>query len=153
MEHKIFDALPVEAARIRTEVFIEEQGFSQEFDETDKTARHIVLFDGGSPVAVCRIYRISPHQEAHEGIPKAKSEPADCLAIGRIAVKKQYRGQSVGSLLLRLAEMEIAKMGTASAILHAQCRAREFYEKQGYQAYGEMDYEEGCPHIWMRKSF
>ncbi len=36
--------------------------------------------------------------------------------------------------------------------LHAQCRVKNFYEKSGYQAYGEIDEDEGCPHIWMRKS-
>ena len=28
---------------------------------------------------------------------------------------------------------------------------KEFYEKQGYQPYGEIGFEEGCPHIWMYK--
>ena len=26
-----------------------------------------------------------------------------------------------------------------------------FYEKQGYLPYGEIELEEDCPHIWMRK--
>ena len=28
---------------------------------------------------------------------------------------------------------------------------KEFYEKQGYQVFGEEDFDEGCPHIWMYK--
>lgn len=35
--------------------------------------------------------------------------------------------------------------------LHAQRTAVPFYEKQGYQAYGPVEYEEYCPHVWMRK--
>ena len=26
-----------------------------------------------------------------------------------------------------------------------------FYEKQGYEPYGPVEYEEYCPHIWMKK--
>ena len=35
--------------------------------------------------------------------------------------------------------------------LHAQCRAKEFYEKLGYVEYGDVENEEGVPHIWMKK--
>lgn len=35
--------------------------------------------------------------------------------------------------------------------LHAQCRVKSFYEKLGYTEFGEIDDDEGCPHIWMNK--
>ena len=44
MDIKIYDTLPDDAARIREEVFMKEQGFHDEFDSTDKTAAHIVLY-------------------------------------------------------------------------------------------------------------
>ena len=56
MISKVYDTLPEEAAMIRRAVFMDEQGFVQEFDETDHLARHIVLFDGETPVAVCRFF-------------------------------------------------------------------------------------------------
>ena len=40
MEYRI-SALTRDAEDIRREVFVEEQGFSNEFDETDRTAEHI----------------------------------------------------------------------------------------------------------------
>ena len=43
---KVYPALPTEAASIRKEVFMEEQGFVEEFDEIDHQARHIVVFKG-----------------------------------------------------------------------------------------------------------
>ena len=46
METKIYNQLPDEAKEIRLEVFVKEQGFEEEFDDIDKTAAHIVLFDG-----------------------------------------------------------------------------------------------------------
>ncbi|GAA4144638.1 hypothetical protein GCM10022416_35620 [Actinomadura keratinilytica] len=36
--------------------------------------------------------------------------------------------------------------------LHAQTAVRAFYERLGYEAYGEEDIEAGIPHIWMRKA-
>lgn len=36
-------------------------------------------------------------------------------------------------------------------MLHAQIQAQQFYEKQGDLPYGEIEYEENCPHIWMLK--
>ena len=36
---------------VRTQVFIEEQGFSNEFDEMDQTAHHLLFLDDEKPVA------------------------------------------------------------------------------------------------------
>ena len=49
MDIKIYDTLPEEAVRIREVVFVEEQGFQDEFDEIDSYAKHLVLFDGEKP--------------------------------------------------------------------------------------------------------
>lgn len=40
----IYRQLPDEAKRIREQVFIKEQGFENEFDQTDEQAVHIVVF-------------------------------------------------------------------------------------------------------------
>lgn len=42
---KLYEQLPEEAVRIRKEVFMDEQGFCNEFDEIDKTALHAVLYE------------------------------------------------------------------------------------------------------------
>lgn len=136
MDIKIYDTLPDDAARIREEVFMKEQGFHDEFDSTDKTAAHIVLYIEGIPAGTCRFF---PGQEEGEYV------------IGRIAVLKEYRGEGLGSKVLTAAESAIQDAGGQKAILHAQQQARLFYEKLGYTAYGEPDLDEGCPHIWMRK--
>ena len=39
--------LSQDARIIRQEVFVEEQGFHHEFDETDQTAWHLVLYENG----------------------------------------------------------------------------------------------------------
>lgn len=132
----IYDKLPKEAQKIREEVFIKEQGFCDEFDETDMHAKHLVLYDEKIPIVACRFYNRKLSED---------------YIIGRIAVIKPYRGRNIGARLLAEAEAEIRKMGGKRIFLHAQTRVKKFYEKQGYSAYGEIDLDENCPHIWMKK--
>lgn len=42
MTFRIYDKLCEDAKKLRTEVFVAEQGFETEFDDTDSKARHIV---------------------------------------------------------------------------------------------------------------
>lgn len=133
---RIYENLPEEARKIREAVFIEEQGFHDEFDDIDCYAKHLVLFHEEIPVATCRFFRKDSCRDYY---------------IGRIAVIKEYRGKHVGEYLLKAAEKEIKKSDGKNIILHAQCKAEKFYQKQGYIRYGEIDWEENCPHIWMRK--
>ncbi len=136
MRVEIHNTLPAQAAMIREEVFIKEQGFEKEYDETDKTATHIVLLDSDTAVATCRVF---------------KSETPDVYILGRLAVKKEYRGRGIGSLVLEEAGRHILSVGGKAVILHSQLHAKEFYEKCGFAEYGEIEYEQGCPHIWMKK--
>ena len=135
-EVAVYDTLPKEAIQIREEVFMREQGFQEEFDEIDGYAVHLVLFCDGFPAAVGRFY---------------EDEEKGGYLFGRLAVRRAYRGKNLGALLLAEAEREIRKAGGRSVRLHAQRQAQPFYEKQGYTAYGETDFDEGCPHVWMKK--
>lgn len=135
---ELYHTLPAEAVKIRETVFVEEQGFRNEFDEIDQYAQHIVAYDRGEPIAACRFFGRDLEQKEE-------------YIIGRIAVLKQYRGQNIGSLLLEAAEHEICRMGGKRVVLHAQVRAHKFYQKSGYREYGEIDFDEDCPHVWMRK--
>ena len=60
MEKRIvsYGRLPEEAVRIRKEVFMQEQGFQEEFDEIDGHAFHLVLFCDGDPAAVLRFWKV-----------------------------------------------------------------------------------------------
>lgn len=136
MNYKLFDSLSPDAAKIRSKVFIEEQGFTNEFDSTDNNAKHLVAYDGDMPVAACRFFADSTD---------------DCYIIGRIAVLKEYRGKNIGSKLLKKAEQYIRSYGIKEIRLHAQTQAVHFYNTLGYTGYGNVDYDEDCPHIWMCK--
>ena len=120
---------------MREKVFMEEQGFSYDYDATDDVAVHMVMFDGDIPVAACRIF---------------EGETQDVYILGRLAVKKECRGQGIGSRILGEAKAQAKKLGASKLILHSQMQAKEFYAKNGFAAYGEIEYEEDCPHIWMQ---
>lgn len=133
---KLFDSIPEEAREIRKTVFVEEQGFTDEFDETDRAAYHMVAFVDGEAAATCRFFRNTETK----------------YMIGRIAVLKEFRGRGLGSSLLKAAEKAMLEKGGSSVLLHSQLRAKGFYEKAGYSPSAEADEEQGCPHIWMSKS-
>ncbi len=135
MEIKYFQKLPVYAVDIRNEVFVKEQGFTEEFDSDDKTAIHIVGFIDGRSAATCRI----------------KKTRDDDYLIGRIAVRKAYRGRGFGAEIVAAAEQVISAMGGRCIHIHSQLQASGFYEKIGYNKTGEVDEEEGCPHCMMIK--
>lgn len=136
---KIWDALqlgmPKDAAQIRQSVFVEEQGFQKEFDDIDGRAYHVVVYDGKSPAATGRIFKIED----------------DVYSIGRVAVLKNYRGKRLGTMVLELLEKKAAELGAKQVRLSAQLQARSFYEKRGYTAYGTEYHDEFCPHIGMKK--
>ncbi len=135
---KIYRALPNEAAFIRTEVFMKEQGFENEFDDIDPIATHLVLFDGASPVGCCRYF---PDPNAKEGE----------YLLGRVAVLPSHRGLHLGAKMLLDAEADLINRGVKKLSLSAQLRVKDFYQKQGYTPMGEIYMDEHCEHIHMEK--
>ena len=61
--------------------------------------------------------------------------------IGRIAVKKDYRGQHLGERIMREILDHIREEGYEQAILDSQTHALKFYEKLGFIAEGD-EFEE-----------
>lgn len=135
---QIVSQLTDEIRDIRTDVFIEEQGFEVEFDDIDDIAKFVLLSIDGKGVGTCRFFPGEEEGDAH---------------IGRMAVRKEYRGQHLGAKIMMAAEEAIRKEGYKSCSLSAQVQARPFYETLGYIADGEAYLDEGCPHILMRKIF
>lgn len=103
MHAEVFCGLPDDAARLRREIFMDEQGFENEFDDVDERAAHIVLYEGREPLATCRYYR------ADDGR----------YFIGRVAVSRSCRGMALGAALMREAETRIAAHGGEEAFVCA----------------------------------
>ena len=124
------------AEKIRVRVFVDEQGVPPELelDEHDRDADHFLARLDGRPVGTVRMLR---------------RDAAGVL--GRLAVLPETRGTGLGVALVRAVEERARQEGLRAVELHAQTAVRGFYERLGYEAYGEEDIEAGIPHIWMRR--
>ena len=139
MEIVLYKGISDCAKEIRQNVFVNEQGFHNEFDDIDKIATHFVMFnDAKIPIATCRVFW---------------DTAMNMYVLGRLAVIKEYRGKNIGSVMLKEAEKHIQKIGGKGIALHAQCSVTKFYQKLGFTEFGDTDDDEGCPHIWMKKIF
>jgi predicted GNAT family N-acyltransferase len=138
MEYKLFEKLDDanHAKMIREKVFMEEQGFQDEFDDIDKISLHLEIYKDNKAIGCARMYSVKEHE----------------YIFGRIAILKEYRGKGYGLKILQILEEEAKKRKALKVQLSAQVRASVFYEKAGYKKVGEEYFDEYCPHIKMIKT-
>lgn len=73
------------------------------------------------------------------------------MGLGRLAVRKSYRGCGLGARMVEELGRKAAELGASVSQLDAQTRARGFYEKQGYRVCGEEHMDGHVPHVMMEK--
>lgn len=120
--------------RIRRDVFIKEQNCTEESEWDDD------------------LYKCEYYLAYYQGIPCATlrcREKEGKIKIERVAVLEEYRGKDIGKEIMVFV-LEILKDKEIEIILHSQERVIGFYEKLGFQAYGQRFYEENIPHFAMR---
>ena len=125
-----------DAQRLRTEVFVIEQGvpIELEWDESDEVSIHAVVYgEDNQPIATGRLL-----PDGH---------------IGRMAVQKALRGTGIGRFLLTSLLHEAQRLGHTTLVLHAQTYAVGFYLRHGFQPEGSEFMEAGIPHILMQYQF
>ena len=125
------------AQQLRVRVFCGEQGVSRtdELDEFEGSATHVVALDETGVVATCRL------REIEAG-----------MKLERMAVERRLRGLGAGARLLTEAERLARERGAERMVLHAQTRAEGFYGGQGYELEGERFDEAGIEHVRMTKA-
>ena len=125
------------AQAIRFEVFVDEQRVpaEEELDADDAMARHWLAWVDGEPVGTAR------------AVSKAFG-----WKIGRVAVRRPYRGRGVGLALMRAILASGREAGVAEARLESQTHALPFYERLGFAAEGPEFLDCGIPHRLMRLS-
>ena len=133
---EFFNYLPEDAKEIRFRVFVDEQGFQNELDDTDNTALHLVLYVDEAAAGAGRMFTEDGGESYH---------------LGRIAVLKEYRGLHLGALIVEAMCEKAKELGARRCELSAQCRAKDFYKKQGFAEQGDVYLDEYCPHIYMVK--
>ena len=134
-----WNTLGRDAARLRTAVFVREQGIPAdvEADALDASARHAVLYNRlGQPVATGRLLQQAP------GVSR----------IGRMAVDRSVRGAQWGRVLLAALVEAARARGDTQVQLHAQCSAQGFYERAGFTVAGAPYEEAGLAHVLMTQA-
>lgn len=134
MKFKFYNELVDDAKMIREKVFVQEQGFENEFDDQDNHCLHLVMYKNEQPIACARMYKEDEN-----------------MIFGRIAVLPLYRHLHIGSEILRVLEDKASELEFHNIVLSAQVRAKEFYLKNGYVEQGNEYLDEYCPHIRMAK--
>lgn len=134
MKFQFYNQLPADAQMIRQAVFVEEQGFENEFDEIDNSCLHLVVYQDYQPIGCARMF-----------------DEGGAMILGRIAVLKAARHLHVGSFILQTLENQAKDLGYHEVVLSAQGKASEFYKKNGYHTYGDEYLDEYCPHVHMKK--
>jgi predicted GNAT family N-acyltransferase len=124
--------------QIRDEVFVIEQNVpvTRERDEHDSTAIHFLVLDDGKPVGTARV---------------VLTDKAATAKIGRVAVIASMRGNGIGKILMKAIEENLRLRHVTRFALDAQTHALQFYERLGYDAYGDEFMDAGIPHRHMTK--
>jgi len=121
---------------LRSEVFVVEQEcIYQDIDGKDEKADHVLLIINNELVGYTRVFNENIYfKEA---------------SFGRAVVKKNYRGEGYGHLLVEKS-LEHLKTNKRSPIkISAQSHLKEFYSSHGFVAKGEEYMEDGIPHTAM----
>ena len=135
-----WNALGRDAGRLRTAVFVTEQGIPAkiEADALDATARHAVVYNRlGQPIATGRLLQEAP------GVGR----------IGRLAVDRSVRGTRWGRKVLDALVDASRARGDREVQLHAQGNAEGFYRRAGFAVVGEPYEEAGIAHVLMARRF
>lgn len=119
---------------IRRRVFVVEQEVdaSEEYDEDDEKCTHFIAYVDGIPAGTAR-WRFKNRGE---------------IKLERFAVDKEQRGKGVGAALVKavLEDLPLSE----KVMLHAQLHAVPFYEKLGFESYGDEFEEAGIRHYAMK---
>ena len=122
---------------LRRAVFVDEQGVDPAIDADgeDEHATQFLAWASGVPIGTARLRVV-------DGSAKAE----------RVAVLDDYRGRGVGQALMNVVEANARGQGHRSLLVHAQEASVPFYQRLGYEPFGERFAEAGIPHVAMRKA-
>jgi len=125
------------AFEVRRQVFVEEQGISEdiELDDYDREALHMVVKDGEKIIGTARVLFLAANQ--------AKLE--------RMAILKPFRRKGIGRRLICYLNEELCKRQVEQVVLHAQYAVVAFYKSFGFEELGLPFVEDGIKHIKMQK--
>lgn len=121
----------------RMKVFVvEQQAPFLEADENDLISTHIFKVENGEIVANARVF------EASDGY----------VHIGRIFVRKEYRGKGLSRELLETALDYIEEAYPEHTIeMNAEVYIKGLYASYGFKEVAEPEIRSGIAHVWMHR--
>lgn len=128
---------------LRFEVFRDEQKFDSdleidEYDSKDNVeTKNLLIFNSltSEPMATARLIK----------------KESGKWYMGRVCVKKIYRGLGLGKLLIELTERKAKEMEVQELRVSSQLYIRSLYEKMEFKAVGEVYLDENVEHITLVK--
>lgn len=131
--------LYLDALKIRNQVFVKEQGvpLDREIDNYEAYTIHFVLYqDTETPMATVRLLPLEDGK----------------IKVQRMAVLKEFRKKGLGKVIMEAAETFANEHDYQQLVLGAQLTARDFYQRLGYQAEGDIFLDAGIEHVTMTKT-
>ncbi len=122
--------------QLRTQVFVIEQHVELQIEQDTKDfdAIHYIALHNNQVIGCLRILIDN-----------------DFVSVGRVAIKKEFRNQQIGSKLIKAIESHPTVIEKGCISIHSQISAKDFYLKLGYQIIGEPYIEANIMHVLMEK--
>ncbi|MGX8178446.1 GNAT family N-acetyltransferase [Exiguobacterium artemiae] len=134
--HQLDGTSLYELLKLRTDIFVVEQNCPYpELDNRDQDAWHGLAYDGNQLIGCLRV------------LPR---KPSGAVAIGRVAVRADYRSKGIARRLLNEAIADVHKQGELQIDLQAQAHLEGFYATFGFEKKSDVYLEDGIPHIDMQ---
>jgi len=125
--------------KLRQDIFIIEQNcIYDDIDGLDEASSHLLLFDEHD--LLIGYLRIVP-----------AGNKFDKISLGRIAIRKQFRGKRLGKDLIKkgISLVLNSKSSEPGIIIEAQAHLEEYYQKLGFKTISDIYYVDDIPHLKM----
>ena len=140
-----------DAALVRRVVFMDEQGYENEFDAIDEDPNciHVTLYVDGELAGCSRVFPeeleraadaeapVSPACDLDEGVAAGET-----YIMGRVAVLPSMRRRGLASKIVEASDTCARDAGAKLIKLHAQEYVLPLYAKAGYTQIAPVDYED-----------
>jgi predicted GNAT family N-acyltransferase len=123
--------------QLRNEILRKPLGLYFTEEELEKEKQEILIgaFEDDKMLACCMLVRGADRT----------------MRLRQMAVINNLQGKGVGRAIMQFAENVARDLGYRKMTMHARISAVGFYEKLGYQAYGDLFEEVTIPHVMMEK--
>ena len=128
--------------------------YAQELELRYQVLRAPLGFDRSSvkfPFDAASLHLVAVEEPRVVGCVLFHPESAHTGRLFQMAVEPSRQKTGLGAGLVRALETELVGRGFQEITLHARTHVAGFYEKLGYQRYGEPFVEVSIPHCYMRR--